>query len=108
MKLIARHLSDKYDDIFILAEKDSTLADFNQIPKASKFDGLVIDLEDDECSVEDSVKVTAETIETLFGIKVKTEDELYKDSQKAWTDGLLKAGLDPNEELRKVNEEFGL
>lgn len=110
MQLIARFISEKYDDIFRLAEKEGTLADFEQIPKAAEYNGLVIDLEDDddEDFNEKTVRVTAETIEKLFGIKVEEEDQMYEDSQKAWTDGLLRAGLDPNEELRKVNEEFGL
>lgn len=108
MKLVARFCSNKYDEIFMLAKKEGTLEDFNAIERVTDHNGLVIDLEDDECSIEDTAMVTAETVEKLFGIKVKTEDEIYEDSQEAWTDGLLRAGLDPNEELRKVNEEFDL
>lgn len=106
MQLIARFISDKYDDIFRLAEKEGTLADFEKIPKAAEYNGLVIDLEDedDESFVEQTVRVNAETIEKLFSIKVESEDQMYEESQKSWTDGLQRAGLDPNEELRKVNE----
>lgn len=108
MKLIARFISDKYNDVFRLAEKEATFADFEQIPQTDEYNGLIIDLEDedDENFAEQTVRVTAKTIESLFGIKVKEEDQLYEDSQKAWTDGLQRVGLDPDEELQKVNEEL--
>lgn len=106
MEFVARFLSDKHDDIFVLARKPGTLAEFKDIPKAVNHNGWVIDLDDEEGCPADTVIVDPKTIEDMFKIVVKSEDELYEDSQKAWTDGLIRAGFDPDTELAKVNKEM--
>lgn len=103
LTLIARCISDKHNDIFVLGEKPITQKDFDAITPAKEYNGLVIDLEDEE-GVIDTKHADAQLIEQAFGVKVLNEDILAEQSNHRFIEGLLAQGLNPDEELAKVNQ----